>query len=469
MGRTNRTVHGLYIEMKSVRTLLSKILTAICVRKDMTMNLTRTDILHGFAVWGLILGFSAASMAAEPVDRLLTDFSDESAAKQWISVNDSVMGGVSEGAFQISQDNTLVFSGNLSLENRGGFTSIRTRPSDLNLDGYDTIALRLKGDGRTYYVNLMTSSLASASSYRSPIETSQGKWQEIRINMKDFVYTSFGRVVAGVAPPKGSDVQSVGITLADKKAGPFRLELDWIRAEKGATTAEPVVSENMDIVDTAVATGKFETLVAAVKAAGLVDSLKSKGPLTVFAPTDEAFAKLPEGTVDELLKPENRDKLIGILSYHVVAGKLMLGVQSPETLQGQSLTIKTPGKFKVNGASVIASDIEASNGVIHVIDNVLLPPVEKLTPKEAAREVIELAIKRGVPLFNAGQVSACVAIYEVAIESLLKSHNDALNAESRSVLQNALKAVRDGNEDSRQQAWTLRRTLDSVYESLGSK
>ncbi len=433
------------------------------------MNLRKNDISSELAVLSLVLSFSVISVAAGPASKPLADFSDESAAKQWISVNDSVMGGISEGAFQISEDNTLVFSGNLSLENRGGFTSIRTRPADLNLDGYDTIALRLKGDGRTYYVNLMTSSRTNASSYRSPIETNKGNWQEIRINLKDFVYTSFGRIVAGVAPPKGNDVQSFGITLADKKAGPFRLELDWIRAEKGASTSEPVVSESMDIVDTAVAAGKFETLVAAVKAAGFVDSLKAKGPLTVFAPTDEAFSRLPDGTVEELLKPENRDKLVGVLSYHVVVGKLMLGVQSPETLQGQSLTIKAPGTFKVNGASVITSDIEASNGVIHIIDSVLLPPVEKLSPKEGAREIIELAISRGVPLFNAGQVSACAAIYEVAVESLLKSHDEALNAESRSILQDALKAVRDGNGDSRRHAWTLRRTLDAVHESLGSK
>jgi uncharacterized surface protein with fasciclin (FAS1) repeats len=433
----------------------------------MIMNLRKNHIPPRMAVWSLLLVFLATAKAAEPITKPLTDFSDESSAKQWISVNDNVMGGISEGGFRISEDNTLVFSGNLSLENRGGFTSIRTRPTDLNLDDYDTIALRLKGDGRTYYVNLMTSSRRTASSYRSPLKTKKGKWQEVRINLKDFVYTSFGRIIAGAAPLKSSDIQSVGITLADKKAGSFRLELSWIRAEKGVSTDEPQAPGSKDIVDTAVAAGKFNTLVAAVKAAGLVDSLKAEGPLTVFAPTDEAFAKLPEKTVEELLKPENRDKLIAVLSYHVVDGKLMLGVQSPKTLQGQSLTIKTPGSFEVNGANVITSDIEASNGVIHIIDSVLLPPVEKLTPREAAREVIELAIRRGVPLFNTGQTSACAAIYEVTVQSLLKSHSKALNAESRSVLQNALKAVRDGNEDSRQQAWTLRRSLDAAYESLG--
>jgi len=433
------------------------------------MKLRDTFIFPKLTIWSLLLGFFSTGMAAEPISKLLTDFSDASVAKQWVSVNDNVMGGISEGGFRISEDNTLVFSGNLSLENRGGFTSIRTRPKDLNLEGYDTIALRLKGDGRTYYINLMNSSRSAASSYRAPIKTKKDNWQEIRISFKDFVFTSYGRNVAGAAPLKAKDIQSLGITLADKKAGPFRLELSWIRAEKGTVTERATSHGGKDIVDIAVAAGTFKTLVAAVNAAGLVDSLKAEGPLTVFAPTDEAFAKLPEGTVEELLQPENRDKLITILSFHVVEGKFMLSTRSLETLQGQSLTIKTPDSFEVNGANVIASDIETSNGVIHIIDSVLLPLNEKLTPKEAAKDVIELAIRRGVPLFNAGQPSACAAIYEVAVEALLKTHSNALDSDERSILESTLRRVRSGNEDPQQQAWTLRRTLDAVYESLERK
>lgn len=431
------------------------------------MNNTTSTRVAGITICLFLLGPLSIGIASEPASKPLADFSEASAATQWVSVNDNVMGGISEGAFTISDEGTLVFSGDLSLENNGGFTSIRTRPADLNLEGYDTIALRLKGDGRMYYVNLMTSSRRTASSYRAPVETKKDSWQEARIKLEDFVYTSFGRIVPGASPVKASDIQSVGITLADKKAGPFRLELSWIRAEKVTASSDAPASK--DIVDTAVAAGNFKTLVAAVQAAGLVDSLKAEGPLTVFAPTDDAFARLPEGTVEDLLKPENRDKLIAILSYHVVSGEILLSSRSPKTLQGQSLTIKTPGSFEVNGANVIASDIAASNGVIHVIDKVLLPAEEKLTPEEAAREVIELAIKRGVPLFNAGQPSACAAIYEVAIESLLKSHSKALDKEDRSVLRDALGKARSGDVNSTEQAWTLRRALDAVYSSLGSK
>jgi len=133
-----------------------------------------------------------------------------------------------------------------------------------------------------------------------------------------------------------------------------------------------------DIVDTAVSAGDFNTLVAAVKAAGLVDTLKGDGPFTVFAPTDEAFAALPEGTVENLLKPENRDKLVSILTYHVVPGKVMSSDVSAKqidvaTVQGSKVFINGMTGVSVDNAKVIKANIETDNGVIHVIDAVILP------------------------------------------------------------------------------------------------
>jgi uncharacterized surface protein with fasciclin (FAS1) repeats len=133
-----------------------------------------------------------------------------------------------------------------------------------------------------------------------------------------------------------------------------------------------------DIVDTAVGAGSFNTLVAAVQAADLVDTLKGEGPFTVFAPTDEAFAKLPEGTVEDLLKPENKEKLQAILLYHVVPGKVMAAdvvkVTSAKTANDMDLKVMVDGKMvKINEAQVIQTDIMTSNGVIHVVDTVLLP------------------------------------------------------------------------------------------------
>lgn len=133
-----------------------------------------------------------------------------------------------------------------------------------------------------------------------------------------------------------------------------------------------------EIVDTAVAAGSFTTLVAAVGAAGLVDTLKSDGPFTVFAPSDDAFAKLPAGTVDDLVKPENKAKLAAILTLHVVSGKVMAAdvagqKMTPASVNGEALHVDGTDGVTVNGAHVVTADIECTNGVIHVIDAVLLP------------------------------------------------------------------------------------------------
>ena len=146
----------------------------------------------------------------------------------------------------------------------------------------------------------------------------------------------------------------------------------------GAAAGAGTHKKTKDIVDTAVAAGSFKTLVAAVQAAGLAGTLKGEGPFTVFAPTDEAFAKLPPGTLDELLKPENRAKLTAILTYHVVPGRVMAsdvaGLKSARTVNGQELTISAEGgSVTIDQARVVKTDIVCSNGVIHVIDSVVLP------------------------------------------------------------------------------------------------
>ncbi len=145
-----------------------------------------------------------------------------------------------------------------------------------------------------------------------------------------------------------------------------------------AAMADGHSAKPMDIVDTAVGAGSFTTLVAAVQAAGLVDTLKGDGPFTVFAPTDDAFAALPAGTVENLLLPENKDTLVSILTYHVVPAKVMSGDIAGKkagvlTVQGERLSVDARKGVKVNNAKVITADIEASNGVIHVIDTDLLP------------------------------------------------------------------------------------------------
>ncbi len=556
----------------------------------------------------VLLGCVVLACAAEPKGNLLTDFSGPAVEESWMSVNDNVMGGVSQGNFRVSDENTLIFSGKLSLENRGGFTSIRSRPAELDLSGYDTIAVRVKGDGRTYYLNVRTSSSRlSAASYRAPMKTKVNTWQEVRLPLKDFQYTAFGRPISS-GPPRAGKIRSVGFTLADKQAGPFRLEIDWIKAEKragiGRSDAGTDSAEgSRDIVDIAASAGSFKTLVSAVSKAGLVETLKGPGPFTVFAPTDDAFAKLPDDVLGSLLKPENKEKLIGILTFHVVPMRLtaadvrkrlvadtvqgtsLLFAQGPigvtvdgasvvqadilatngvihiidrvllpkdlvttarqagqfntllaaakaaglvdaltrpdadltvfaptdkafktlpagtvqdllrpanrerlasilkyhvlpsrllltqdglKTLQGDAIQVRPVGKVKVEQANIVTADIKATNGVIHVIDSVLLPALDEPTARRKAMSTIELAIERGVPLFNADKTDACAAIYEITAKSLLNGHREALSDGDRARLQKALVAMHR-DHGSRARAWTLRYALDAVYRSLRSR
>jgi len=146
-------------------------------------------------------------------------------------------------------------------------------------------------------------------------------------------------------------------------------------------TAPTLATATSDIVDTAVAAGSFTTLVAAVTAAGLAETLKGAGPFTVFAPSDDAFKKLPAGTVETLLKPENKDQLVALLTYHVVPGAVMSADIAGKTLQiatvqGAELAVNATSGVKINDATVVTADIATSNGVIHVIDSVLTPPAK---------------------------------------------------------------------------------------------
>lgn len=173
--------------------------------------------------------------------------------------------------------------------------------------------------------------------------------------------------------PSSQTAKACGDSATDGQA---RVVAASYSAEQGAKSGS--WGAKADIVDTAVAAGQFNTLAAALKAAGLIDTLKGSGPFTVFAPTDAAFAKLPAGTVETLLRPENKDKLISILTYHVVPGAVkaeqVVGLNGAATVNGQRVSIvANAGGVTVDGAKVVTTDVMASNGVIHVIDTVILP------------------------------------------------------------------------------------------------
>lgn len=159
----------------------------------------------------------------------------------------------------------------------------------------------------------------------------------------------------------------------------MKMKTSILAAAFALATTVSALASGKDIVDTAVEAGQFKTLAAALTAAGLVDTLKGAGPFTVFAPTAEAFAKLPAGTVENLLKPENKQQLTDILTYHVVSGKVMAadvaGMDEAKSVNGKMIDVEAAGgSVKVNGATVTTADVAASNGVIHVIDTVILPP-----------------------------------------------------------------------------------------------
>lgn len=227
-------------------------------------------------------------------------------------------------------------------------------------------------------------------------------------------------------------------------------------------------SNKPDIVATAIKAGSFKTLAKALAAADLIEPLQGDGPFTVLAPTDEAFAKLPPGTVESLLKPENKARLQAVLKYHVIAGRVaakqVAGLDAAKTLSGAEVKVAfVDGRLRVNQARVVKTDVAASNGLIHVIDEVLLPPDSAATAANPAKgpglEVVRLAIRRGVPLFNEGQVQACAAIYEVAALSLAERSD--VPAAGRRRLRTAL-AEADEQKDMSARAWTLRHALDEL-------
>lgn len=225
-----------------------------------------------------------------------------------------------------------------------------------------------------------------------------------------------------------------------------------------------------NIPETAAKAGKFITLLTAVKAAGLSETLSGPGPFTVFAPNDAAFAKLPGGTLESLLKPENRETLASVLTYHVVPGRIYSRdaalAGKAKTVQGSEVRLAyKDGSLEVNSLNIIDADLDTTNGVIHVIDGVLLPEassnpdsMSKPAAANTPRAALELAIERGVPLFNAGQQEACAAVYEVAITSAL-AQPGMLGDKAANVLRTAL---REGaaERDVAERAWIFRRAMD---------
>ncbi len=277
--------------------------------------------------------------------------------------------------------------------------------------------------------------------------------------------------VAGLRNAATINGQRVEIAIEDGQLflDNARVTATDIRASNGIIHVidEVLIPETKLIPEVAQDAKVFNTLLAAVKTAGLADALSGKGPFTVFAPTDDAFAKLPAGTVESLLKPENRSQLVDILKYHVVEGRYyaedFFRRGRVNTLLNERVQVKYGNNaFQVNASNVVSTDIEAANGVIHVIDAVLLPNTGESASTDASG-IIRLAIEKGVPLFNHGQKAACAAIYEVAATSVIAL--PSVPSEAKRPLIKALREIESTNSSSRQ-AWILRDALDSSLSRL---
>ena len=240
----------------------------------------------------------------------------------------------------------------------------------------------------------------------------------------------------------------------------------------------PTPETAKDILSVAKSAGTFNTLIAAVEAAGLTDVLQGDDPFTVLAPTDEAFAALPKGTVESLLKKENIDQLKAVLTYHAFSGAISAGdalkAKSAKTLNGQPVNFGiNDGLFQVNGATIRSTDIECDNGIIHVIDAVLLPTEScspsKCLPAETRmdpKKLIEDAIDRGVPVFNNGDPQQCATIYKKCLEEL--ASNKQINAGMRKDLRKVLDDT-GAIDGARQRAWIYRAALNRAYKIATSQ
>ena len=191
---------------------------------------------------------TAAKKKTSDQPRAIYDFDATATSGEWTAVNDGVMGGVSRGQHRITSEGTLEFSGTVSLENNGGFASIRSSPASTDLAGYDGLLIRARGDGKRYALNLQTDVPIAAGSYRVKFETKAGEWLEIPLRFSDFEATSFGQVIRSVPALNPAKIRSFGLLISDKQEGPFKLEVDWIRAVRfPAADSTPAAAKSAEV------------------------------------------------------------------------------------------------------------------------------------------------------------------------------------------------------------------------------
>ncbi len=525
----------------------------------------------------------------------------------WRTVLDGVMGGRSTGRVTQPEAGILRFSGELSLENNGGFSQTQTSLPVGSMKDAIGIEARVRGDGRTYHFDVRCSDVrVMAGSFQTNFDTVAGEWVTIRLPFEGFRLYTFGRPVPNAPKLTPALVESIGVTLADKKAGAFQLDIDYVRAitpegkppatdshlgavaksadlttllslievsglqlpadgrvtifaptntafaaipadkvkfltsQEGRATLRAILKHH--ILPTAIDSGsllqrrgvvalsgqnlaidgegltvagasilkadvpfdggvvyvidrvmmpetrsiaeivtqepRLATLLKAVTTAGLAAQLGggNGGPWTVLAPSNEAFDALGDETIKKLMA--DPPQLASVLSAHVIPSRIhrsdMIAQGSARTLLGRDAVqfALVDGKVTAAGAGIITADIEASNGVIHIIDRVIVPGPSGARDISAegvnastsgVAELVELAIARGVPMFNDGNPEACAAIYEVTISALVDLARGILGNEGVERLSLAL-ANGQAEKDAAKRAWIFRRAMDRVYQ-----
>ena len=318
----------------------------------------------------------AALLTCAPLARAAeSNLEFDSGTQGWQTVLDGVMGGLSTGRIEAGNGGTLRFSGELSLENNGGFSQIRTSVPEGTFAGASGLQLRVKGDGRNYQCDIRSSRLRlMAGGYQRVFATKAGEWTEIEIPFSECVANSFGQRVRNAPSLDPASIESVGITLSDKKEGPFAIELDWIRP-----TGKAAAASSPNSLASVATNANLTTLLALVKASGI--EFPSDTKLTIFAPTNEAFAKLPKEQVEFLTSAKGKATLQMILKHHVVGSSVgstaVLDRRRLAALSGQSLDIN-PTALTIDGARLVATDVAFDGGLVHVIDEVMVPELRSI-------------------------------------------------------------------------------------------
>lgn len=317
--------------------------------------------------------------AAASAQSFRLDFQDGVGA--WNTVLDGVMGGLSTGRVSQPEQGLLRFSGELSLENNGGFSQMRRAVREGSMEGAEGLLLEVKGDGRTYNFDIRQSNVRlMAGGFQRDFATVAGEWTEVRLPLSDFQLYSFGRKIRSAPTLDPNKIESIGVTLSDKKSGPFALEIRSIAAYgAGADAGDGGTSETGDDLGAVAKAAGLNKLLALVQAAELA---LPESPVTILAPTDAAFDALPEETVAALLKPEGRDTLRTILQHHVVLGATssgdVLNRRALTSAIGQQLAVDDLAQT-IGGAGIVATDVPFAGGVVHVIDAVLMPETRSIT------------------------------------------------------------------------------------------